>query len=63
VTLAGTTLSIKYLRDRGYLRTTSEVKEKLKEAGEEYRDRFDDEWEKSWQRFAGKRNKDKEEKQ
>jgi len=61
ITLGGTTLSIKYLRDRGYLRTTSDIRDSLKERGEDVRDRVEEEWDKSWQKFAERKKKKRDE--
>ena len=58
VTVAGTTLSVGRLRDRGYLRTTREVKDSIRHKTDEYKDKVEEEWEKGWRRFAGKRDKE-----
>ena len=47
VTIGGTTWTIKYLSDQGYLRTSRQVSENVREKWEE-------EWEKAWKRFAKK---------
>jgi hypothetical protein len=59
ITVAGTTLTISKLKDTGYLKSTSEVAEKikdktddLKEKYEDQRDKVKEEWENAWERFS-----------
>jgi len=72
VTVGGTTMTVKYLSDLGYLKTSNQVAEKFKEKADtisqdvkediqKWKDRnekFKDEWTDAWQKFAQK-NKNK----
>ena len=53
ITIGGTTYTIKYLNDKGYLRTSKQV-------SEGFRDKFEEEWEKAWKRFAKKNGRKKQ---
>lgn len=53
VTIGGTTMTVKYLSDLGYLRTTKEVAEDMRDR----REKLKEEWISEWQKFAKKRRK------
>jgi len=73
VTVGGTTMTVKYLSDLGYLKTSNQVAEKFKEKADtisqdvkediqKWKDRnekFKDEWTDAWQKFAQKNKKKK----
>jgi len=71
VTVGGTTMTVKYLSDLGYLKTSNQVAEQFKEKADtitqdvkdmrddikDRHDKFKDEWADAWQKFAEKRRK------
>jgi len=71
VTVGGTTMTVKYLSELGYLKTSHEVAEQFKEKADtikqdvedikddwrERHDKFKDEWSDAWHKFAQKRKK------
>ena len=58
VTIAGTTYSINYLTKRGYLKTTSEMTEKLKDRKDLAKEKIEEEVEKAWEKYAAANKKD-----
>merc|ERR1712087_650725 len=71
VTVGGTTMTVKYLSDLGYLKTSHQVAEQFKEKADtikqdvkdtvddmrERQDKLKDEWSDAWHKFAQKRKK------
>jgi len=71
VTVGGTTMTVKYLSDLGYLKTSHEVAEQFKEKADtmkqdvkdytddirERQEKLKDEWSDAWHKFAQKRKK------
>ena len=61
VTVGGTTMTIKFLSDRGYLKTSKQVASNIKEKKEQIVDRGEilrDQYNEEWRKFA-KRMKEK----
>ncbi len=56
VTVAGTTLTVRHLRRKGYLRTTRQVRDKFKDKTGDIKDRMEEEWERAWKVFAKKKS-------
>ena len=54
MTIAGTTYSINYLTQRGYLKTTAEMKDSLKDRKDEAKERLEEVREKYGRGFKGK---------
>lgn len=59
VTLGGTTFTVAKLKEAGYLRTTREVADKMKDKKDDLRERYEetrekvkDEWETAWEKWA-----------
>lgn len=71
VTVGGTTMTVKYLNDLGYLKTSHQVAEQFKEKADtikqdvkdvaddwkERQDKYKDDWTDAWHKFAQKRKK------
>lgn len=60
VTLAGTSLSVKYLRKHGYMSTPPPVKEYIQDKMEETRERFSEKMEETKERISGKMEETKD---
>ena len=59
MTLGGTTFTVAKLKEAGYLRTTREVADKMKDKKDDLRERYEetrekvkDEWETAWEKWA-----------
>ena len=59
MTLGGTTFTVAKLKEVGYLRTTREVADKMKDKKDDLRERYEetrekvkDEWETAWEKWA-----------
>ncbi|XP_048849460.1 uncharacterized protein C18orf19 homolog A [Brienomyrus brachyistius] len=60
VTLAGTSLSVKYLRKHGYMSTPPPVKEYIQDKMEETRERFSEKMEETKERISGRMEETKD---
>ncbi len=57
MTVLGTTMSVRYLRNWGYLRTASQVKRSIKYKKDDIKDRMEDQWVQAWRQFAKKKSR------